>query len=150
MVKKISEEEQRALREKAKTELLRINKVMDEKDTQQKIEAFKSKFTTCEIVYKVVLKTHQMRTKGECPDVLKIHLTQVKNALNFAGYDFDYTLLNNIFGSEEKVGVRSAKKIRDALTHKMPQSAVDELISRWKELNSYMDSFLQKIESFDT
>ena len=146
---KMTEEEQLVLRNKAKNELLRIKKVMDDIDTQQKIESFKTKFSTCEIVYKVVLETHQICTKGECPAVMKIHLTQVKNALLFAGYDYDYVLLSKIFGFEKKVGERSAKIIRNELTHNMSQSAVNELISRWDELNGYMDSFLEKIESFD-
>ena len=41
------------------------------------------------------------------------------------------------------------KKLRDALTHSVSKSAVEELEKRESELYGYMDSFLEKIRVFD-
>lgn len=59
-------------------------------------------------------------------------------------------LLTNLFGCEEKIGMRSAKKLRDALTHSMSQNDIDELNNRSDELYGYMNEFLDKIRNFDT
>ena len=56
-------------------------------------------------------------------------MTQVPHALNFAGYTYDKHLLTNLFGGEDRVGRRTVKKLRDALTHSMSKSAVEELRS---------------------
>ncbi len=77
-------------------------------------------------------------------------MTQAPYALEYAGYDFDKDLLTHLFGSEEKVGSRTVKKLRDALTHSLNQKAIDELLSREDELHGYMDQFLSKIREFDS
>ena len=69
--------------------------------------------------------------------------------MSYAGYDFDRALLTKLFGGEERIGRRSVKKLRDALTHVMKQNAIDELLTREEELYSYMDQFLTKIREFD-
>lgn len=57
--------------------------------------------------------------------------------------------LKKLFGAEEKIGSRSVKKLRDSLTHSMDDKAVNELSDRYEEMNGYMDSFLNKIRTFD-
>lgn len=76
-------------------------------------------------------------------------MKQAPHALAFAGYDFDKELLAKLFGAEEKIGSRSVKKLRDSLTHSMNDKAVNELSDRYEEMNGYMDSFLNKIRTFD-
>ena len=101
-------------------------------------------------LYIVILDDHQFNKTGKHPDRMKVDMTQVPYALSYAGYDFDRTLLTHLFGAEEKVGSRSVKKLRDALTHNMNQKAVDELIDRETELHSYMDQFLEKVREYDS
>ena len=72
-----------------------------------------------------------------------------KYILHYAGYTFKKDFLEKLFGSETRVGKRSAKKLRDALTHKIGNSALNELQERYDELNEYMDEFLNTIERFD-
>ena len=146
---KITPEEQLELRMRAKKELHRLKGITDDEETIRMVENFKTKFTNCEILYKVILQEHQFRKTGERPDRMQITMTQVPHALNFAGYDFDKNLLDNLFGSEARIGRRSVKKLRDALTHSLAANAVRELTDRQQELHGYMDEFLHKIEFFD-
>ena len=81
---------------------------------------------------------------------LQVDMTQAPHALKYAGYDFDKNLLTHLFGAEERIGCRTVKKLRDALTHSVNQEAIDELIDREEELHGYMDQFLSKIREFDS
>lgn len=148
--KSLSSEEKLALREKVKSELKRLEVVYAEDETREKIHTFKEKFGICEIVYKVVLDDHQFNKTGKHPERMKVAMTQVPYALAYAGYDFDRNLLTQLFGAEEKIGRRSVKKLRDALTHSLTQKAVDELVDREEELHGYMNQFLEKIREFDS
>lgn len=56
-------------------------------------------------------------------------MNQASHDLKFLGYDFDRDLLTFLFGAEDYIGRRSVKKLRDALTHKVNKSAVDELFT---------------------
>ena len=149
-VKPLTSEQQFALREKARNELERLEAVSTDDITSEKIRAFLEKYKSCEIVYKVILIDHQQNKTGKRPERMQVKMTQVPFALDYAGYDFDKALLSQIFGSEEKIGRRTAKKLRDSLTHSMNQNAIDELIDREEELHGYMDQFLEKIRVFDS
>ena len=100
-------------------------------------------------LYIIILKEYKYRKTGKRSDRLNVDMIQAPSALTFVGYDFDKDLLAKLFGSDEQVGKRSVKKLRDALTHKVSESAVDELRVRKEELYDYMNSFLNKIEKFD-
>ena len=50
-LKPLSAEEQHALREKAKSELERLEVVYADNHTREKIHTFKEKYSICEIVY---------------------------------------------------------------------------------------------------
>ena len=54
---------QLALRNKARAELERLESLENDKETIEKVEAFKRKFSRCEIVYKILLKKQQEDTK---------------------------------------------------------------------------------------
>lgn len=144
---KITEKEKAQLRENAKLEVERLETLIANDRTVRMLDAFKNKFNICETVYKVILAEHQRR-KGNDPNHLKLHMTQVPHALSFAGYNFDRELLNDLFGSTSQKGM-TAKKLRDAVTHGIDQKAVDEITARNEELVAYMDTFLNVIKTFD-
>ena len=141
--------EQLALRNRAKTELERLDGILLDKDLKILVDDFKDKFSVCEIVYKVILEDHQYNKYGIHKDRLQVSMKEAPYVLTYEGYDFDKKLLSHLFGSEEHIGKRSVKKLRDSLTHSMNKSAVDELIKRNGELNGYMENFLKKIRNFD-
>ena len=75
-------------------------------------------------------------------------MKQVPHALNFAGYNFDKELLNDLFGAQSSKG-KTVKKLRDAVTHSIDQKAVNEIMARNEELFTYMNTFINVIKSFD-
>ena len=138
-----------ALRNKAKTELERLEILFNNSEIKQKVDKLKDDFSKCEIVYKVILEDHQFNKYGTRPERMKVTMSQVPFALSYAGYDFEKDLLTHLFGSEEKIGIRSVKKLRDSLNHSLNQQAINELIEREDELYGYINAFLNKIRTFD-
>ena len=147
--KRLSKEEQLELRNRARAELLRIDTLVSDLSVKEMIEEFKYKYSVCEIVYKVILDSHQFNKTGVHNQRLIVDMRQVPHALKYAGYDFDNGMLSHLFGAEDKNGQRSVKKLRDSLTHNLSDAAVKELRDRETELNGYMDSFLSKVRCFD-
>ena len=147
---KLSEKEKRQLRNSAKSEIERLEQLLQCNEDVQIVDAYKNLFNVCESAYKVVLKKHQL-CKGKQPtDFLKIDMRQVPQALAFAGYSFDKQLLTDLFGAQPSEKGRTAKKLRDCTTHNIDESAVKEIVSRKDELFGYMNTFLQIIKNFDT
>ena len=145
---RISPEEQRLIRDNAKFELDRLETIQTDTGMMKLLNDFKSRFNICESVYKVVLKAHQS-SKGKTDlEYLKVTMTQVPYALNFAGYTFNRELLNELFGATSKNGM-TVKKLRDAITHSIDEKAVKEITNRKDELFGYMDDFLNTIRAFD-
>lgn len=144
---KISEEEKKALRDKTKNELERLEGLLSDQDVKDLLDRFKNKFNMCETVYKVILKEHQ-KCRGNKQNSLKLDMRQVPHALDFAGYTFEKELLNEIFGASSPNG-KTIKNLRNAVTHGLNQKAVDEIIARQEGLFGYMDEFLSIIRSYD-
>lgn len=147
--KPLTEAEQFALRNHAKEQLQRVEALLSDNNVKETIDVFKTRFSICEIVYKVILEKHQENKGVYNTDRLQISMTQVPYALDFAGYDFDRELLDRLFGSEKRKGRRSVKKLRDLLTHKLSDDAAKELVDRKDEIFKYMDTFIDKIRNFD-
>ncbi len=149
-VKPPSGKKQIDLRTKARNRLIELESIHKDETLKNMINSFIEKYSICEIVYKVVLKDHQTNKKDDVKDeTLKVDMRQVPHALNYAGYDFDSALLDHLFGSNETVNYKSAKKLRDELMHSQKKSSIQELTDREQELHGYMDEFLNKIRSFD-
>lgn len=145
---KISQKQLRSIRDSAKAELNRLERIQENAAVMNLLDAFKNKFNVCESVYKIVLKEHQNSKGKRNLNYLKVTMTQVPFALAFAGYDFDKELLNELFGSKSKRGM-TVKKLRDAVTHGIDENAVKEITNRKDELFGYMDDFLNTIRTFD-
>lgn len=145
---KISAQEQKILRNNAKAELERMEACLVDQSTVQLLDAFKNKFNICETVYKVIFAEHQKRKRKSVNGYLKVNMTQVPHALNFAGYTFEKKDLNELFGASSKKGT-TVKKLRDSVTHGIDPKAVNEIVARKEELFGYMDSFLSVIRTFD-
>lgn len=101
---KITEQEKKALRNNAKTELERLEACLADQRTVHLLDEFKNKFNICESVYKVILAEHQERKGKQFTSFLKVDMTQVPHALNFAEYSFERTLLNELFGASSPKG----------------------------------------------
>lgn len=156
----LTEKEKLKLRNKARAELDRLEQLENDKDTIYRIEAFKRKFLKCEIVYKIFLKKKQedakkrkKKQKGKKKKqegALKLNFNQVKPTLKYVGLPFDKELMKFLFSTDEKGGLGTVKSLRNALTHTMSKSAVDELLTREAEMHACMDSFLNLVRNFDS
>lgn len=144
---RLNADQKKKLQEKAKAELTRLENLYSSKDTAKMIENYKSKYTICEIIYKIFLADYLRNNNKKSSKYLKVAMTQVPYTLSYAGYDFDYDFLSKIFGSSTKSGETTAKTLRDNLTHQMKTSSINELKSRYDELISLMDRFLNTIKS---
>lgn len=145
---KISDFEKKILRDRAKSELERMEDIMSNNAENQVLRDFKDRFNICETVYKVILAEHQ-RCKGKTTTgYLKLDMRQIPHALRFAGYDFSKDLLIDLFGKTSPKGT-TAKKLRDATTHGIDEAAVSEIMRRKDELFGYMDQFLSVIRTYD-
>ncbi len=142
-MKKLSEEEKKLLHAKASLELNRLEKIYSDRDVKARADAFKDKFQICEAVYKTLLAEHQYRKTGKLPQRMKLDMRQVPHVLTFAGYGIEKDLQEKLFGGEKKKGTRSAKMLRDMLTHSMDERAIQELNERNEELHNDMDNFLK-------
>lgn len=145
---KITEEEKIRFRNKAKAETARMEKYMSDSETVKIIDLFKNKFNVCETVYKTLLTEYLCHKGKKETSYLKITMTQVPYVLIFAGYSFDKPLINEIFGASSQNG-KTAKKLRDAVTHGVDEKAVREIINRKDDLFGYMDMFLDGIKNCD-
>ena len=148
-MKRISEKEQLKIRINTVKEIRRLRQHLKNKKEHQIINNFKDEFMVCENAYKYVLNKYLILTHNKETDYLKINMVQVPTALKFVGYYIDNELLDKIFGSENHRGKKSVKKLRDALTHQMPEKDVKEVMNRQEELFGYMNNFLEQIENYD-
>lgn len=144
---KWTEAEQAKLRKKAQEKLIDIEKLYQDTDTIQTLDAFKNKFNICETVYKVILAEYLKQKNRKVNDKnLKIKSTrQVSAVLSFAGYKFEDEFISKIFGGQEN----SIKKLRNEITHGVNKKATSEIVSHQEELFGYMDKFLSTIKDFD-
>ena len=151
-MKKISLEEQRKIREKAKNKLLELEKTFQDETIVKIVDAFKNKFNICETVYKEILSRYLTIKDEKCPNAkaLKLQMSQICAALKFAGYNISSELLNNIFGGKSKVpGIKTLKGLRDSVTHGYNENSVKEIVERKIEIFDIMEQFLTIIKNFD-
>ena len=149
----LTSQEQKNLRNKAKRELARLENCLADQSTVQLLNEFKNKFNVCESVCKVILAKYLNLKKDSEKKHLQLDMKKVPLALTYAGYQFDRAQLNELFGSSSNLsakGYKTAKKLRDAVTHGIKEKAVEEIISRKAELFGYMDAFLDGIRNFDS
>lgn len=146
---KISEKDKQKLRNAAKSEVERLERILQNAENIKVVDEFKNRFNVCESAYKVILAEHQKRKGKAQTKHLKIDMRQVSAALTFAGYTFDDQLLPNLFASKSTANGRTAKQLRDSTTHSFNESAVEEIILRRDELFGYMEEFVEIIKNFD-
>lgn len=142
---KLSKTEQMGLRADAKKELEKLEAFFNDKSKTETINEYKNYFNICESTYKVILEKHQLMKHGKINGHLRLDMRQVPQAMAYAGYSVDKNLLKRLFGSEDRVGIRSAKVLRDFVTHGMDEKAVEEIIRRKDDLYRDMNSFIEII-----
>lgn len=147
--KKSSEDDKIKIRNRAKEEVVRLEKIFEDEGKRGILDAFKNRFNICETAYKIILKDYNKYKNQSTDDYLKLDMRQIPSALKFAGYTFDKQLLTNLFGAKMPDNKRTAKKLRNAATHGVDEKAAEEIIKRKDELFGYMNEFLDVIKNFN-
>lgn len=114
---------------------------------------FVDKFILCEVACKKVLTAYREDQKLEKPVYEKLHMKHIPDAMAWAGLDFTRDELNAMFYTRDKYrirGTKSAKLLRDGAMHEHNEQDIQEIVSRFDELNRMMDAFLDKFSQVQT
>ncbi len=146
-MKKIRDKEKNSIKRKTKEKLRKLNEFVRNKERIEEINNFKTQFEICEIAYKYLLKQYKkLKCEKEVKSAdLKINIAEARAALSFFGYKYEDVTIERLFGSGNGKGKRSAKFIRNVLTHDFNKSVAEELHNRKGEIFEYMNSFLRLI-----
>ena len=136
--------EQKAVAQRAKQQMDDVRKALKEEANQEQYQQFLQHWSVIEAGYKSLLKDYlRARRKKINSRSLQIRINQVPAVLRFAGVEFDAEYINLLFKSNQKIGMRGARGIRNALVHKPTKSAV-------KELSKKYPSLIQAMEELET
>ena len=141
---------QNAVRGKAVQTITSLEAILGNKDDVDLMNSFKNRFNICESAYKTVLHEY-LHDKSVTHKVqnLKLDMRQIPHALSCFGYNADSDLLRRLFSSRAINGKKTAKMLRNEMTHNVSRAALTELRMRRQELFDDMDSFIEYIKHFD-
>lgn len=133
---------------KCDKEVRRIQAIYQDTECIKTINDFINTFKKCEIVCKIVLKEYLEKIKKyTSDDKIVLRVPQIKAALNMINLKIDDKIIQKIFSSDDTKNRRSARKIRNYITHKMPQTCIDELKRRNEDLINTMNLFINSFEN---
>ena len=108
---------------------------------------FMDKFIRCEVAVKKVLTAYHKQKGDKEKGFERLDMRSIPKALEWAGLDFSRAELDALFsgsGKFGKCGTKSAKKLRDGVTHEHNESDIQEIAKRFDELDAMMDEFLRR------
>lgn len=133
---------------KCDKEARRIQAIYQDTECIKTINDFINTFKKCEIVCKIVLKEYLERIKKYISDdKIVLRVSQIKAALNMINLKIDDKIIQKIFSSDDTKNKRSARKIRNYITHKMFQTYIDELKRRNEDLINTMNIFINSFKN---
>lgn len=111
----------------------------------EKFMEFLRKFIICEQIFQSACKLqkgHSVSSK----EYTDLNVNKIISVLEYYGYVIEKPLLTFIFSSNDKVGERSCKKLRNYICHDYNQSAILELFKRYDECIQQMDCFINQMK----
>jgi len=148
--KGFSVQQQRDIRSDIVQKYNEINTKLNEENVRESRDVFIEKFILCETLYKIVLKKYLViNNKYTSDGAMKIQIKQVKAALKKAGYTVDDDLMDRLFsgtGIFSQRGSKSARLLRNGIEHEMNVKDLQEVVDRYQNLISDMDTFLTWIQ----
>lgn len=139
-MKQLTGNEQKAVAQRAKQQMDDVRKALEEETNQEQYRQFLQHWSVIEAGYKSLLKDY-LRAQGKKINSrsLQIRINQAPAVLRFAGVEFDAECINLLFKSNQKIGMRGARGIRNALVHKPTKSTVEELSKKYPSLIQAME-----------
>ena len=145
---KISQHQQKEARDKAQAKYSDIKRLIKTEDTIERIEKFKTQYSYCEVTYMVLYEYRESnRIRSKADEKKKCSADTVKYVLKYCGYEFENSIIEQVFGSSKIRGQLSARKLRNNLTHNYKKQDIDELMLRYDDLMNSMSSFLKIINN---
>lgn len=127
-----------------------IEKFLNENhEIRETLNKFKEKFTLCEMSYKERLKIYlKAKHKEYKKESLTLNMNQIRSVLKFHHIKLTDDTLNFLFSTQDiyrKRGTKSAKVLRNAVTHKMTVPDMNEIFSRKDVLFAKMQEFFDAL-----
>ena len=115
---------------------------------RQIISVFLEKFVLCEVGTKKALSAYYSNN-GDPKDVEDINMpiTDIRKALDNAGYDTTFMELEKMFKKNNKRGEKSARDLRNGIIHELASEDIDELVTRWDDIQAALDKYLSHLQS---
>jgi hypothetical protein len=136
------------LRNEIARKLYRMDTNLEDETSVRLRWMFMDKFIQCEVAVKKVMAAYKKEKKGakdKDKGFLRLDMSTIPAALKWAGITFNRDDLDGLFsgsGEYSKRGTKSAKKLRDGVTHEHNENDIQKILDRFEELNWLMDQFL--------
>ena len=114
---------------------------------RQTICTFLEKFVLCEVGTKKALSSYYQKN-GNPKEVedMTMSLTDIKKALEDAGFDISSMPLDEMYKKNCNRGAKSARDLRNAIVHDLSAEDINELIDRWSDIEAVLDSYLGQLQ----
>ncbi len=114
---------------------------------RQIIGAFLEKFVLCEAGTKKALSSYYQKNGNpkEIEDI-NMPLTDIKKALEDAGFDINSMPVDGMFKKNNNRGAKSARDLRNAIVHDLSSEDIGELVDRWSDIEATLDSYLSWLQ----
>ncbi len=107
------------------------------------ISRFLYTYISCEVSCKQIISVISNRNR----DDIKMDMRVIKRSLKHYGVTMNDSVINQIFGSEDKRGKKTCRKLRNELVHRMSKNDIIEINDRIDTLMFTMDAFIKAIRS---
>ena len=129
-----------------KSELNQYNYILKNEEIKSQISIFLLRHDSLEAFYKKLLiaekeKNGKKLTQSDKKN-LRVTSNDVKRVLSFFEIECDESLIERIFGSNDKNYMEcSIKKLRDRLVHNANDNVLKIILERYEQINKDIDDF---------
>ncbi len=129
-----------------KSELNQYNYILKNEEIKSQISIFLLRYVSLEAFYKKLLiaekeKNGKKLTQSDKKN-LRVTSNDVKRVLSFFEIECDESLIERIFGSNDKNYMEcSIKKLRDRLVHNANDNVLKIILERYEQINKDIDDF---------
>ena len=125
----------------------KISRYLEDDQRRSEKDKFMEKYMLCEAACREILYAYNKDRKRMKKEDIQLNMQTIPSVMNKAGYQFDKELLTAIFGSSNKRGEKSAKKLRNGIAHSFCVEDMDEAFNRRVQLHQEMDKFLKAMST---
>ncbi|MBE5959507.1 MAG: hypothetical protein E7254_11690 [Lachnospiraceae bacterium] len=126
------------------TVINQINEIFNTEGYREKVYNFLNKFSQCEVYARYFLEKY---LDDIAPEDIALIREDIISAFNENGIYFDdERIITFIFGKGDKSQKRACRILRNKITHKLNKTCVNKVVTRYEELISTMNNFIQIVD----